>query len=134
MKLATTIQEKCMRPIAIAATLFVALAALPASAPRAAAAVAAGDNDAQFYCFWVDSRHNRYATTPLFAGQVAQAEDITRRFAQAMRARDDGKGRVYDCGYARDARKAAQDRHRLSAVHQTRGFEVVALAWTDDAN
>ena len=114
-----------MRPTVVAATLLAALAALPASAPRAA-----GTDDAQFYCFWVDSKHNQYATTPLFAGQVAQADEITKRFARAMRAANDRKGRVYDCGYARDAKKAAHDRVRLSAVHQTRGFDVVTVNWS----
>ena len=50
------------------------------------------------------------------------------------RAANDRKGRVYDCGYARDPKQAAQDRHRLSAVHQTRGFVVVAVNWTGGAD
>ena len=117
-----------MRPLALA-TLLAVLAALPASEARAA-----GSDDAQFYCFWVDSRLDQFATTPLFAGRAADADDITRRFAQAMRARDDRKGRVYDCGYARDPKQAAHDRVRLSAVHQTRGFKVLALDWSGGAD
>ena len=112
-----------MRPLACAAPLLLALA-LPAA--HAAAPVA---EEAAFFCYWVDGEHKQAATTGMFRAPIAQADDITERFAKTMRSESKAKGRVYDCGWRRSPVQAEQDRDSLRAAHLAKGFTVSDVNW-----
>ena len=103
----------------------VLLAAATSLSPVATAA----QDEASFFCYWVDGAHKQAAITDLFPGRVAQADDISAQFAKAMRRENQGKGRVYDCGWRRDAVQAAQDREHLRTAHASQGYAVADIDW-----
>jgi hypothetical protein len=106
------------------------LLAVLLSAPGAAAASPSNaPEEASFFCYWIDGAHKQAAITGLFPGRVAQADDIGAQFAKAMRQIGKGKGRVYDCGWRRDATQAAQDREHLRTAHANQGYAVADIDW-----
>jgi hypothetical protein len=105
-------------------TVFIALSQAQPSAARAEPG-----GEAAFFCFWIDNVHKQAATTALFRGQVAGAEDISSEFMKAMRRDANVKGRVYDCGWRRDPVQAEQDRQSLRGAHAAKGFTVLDVNW-----
>jgi hypothetical protein len=121
-----TLREPHAMRLAALASLatFIALSLAPAARARAGAG-----GEAAFFCFWIDNAHKQAATTALFRAQVADADDISSAFAKAMRRDAKGKGRVYDCGWRRDAVSAEQDRQSLRAAHVAKGFALLDVNW-----
>jgi hypothetical protein len=116
-----------MRQLALIALLALAPAALLASEPAAAPAAPA---EASFFCFWTDTAHKQVGTTGLFTAKASEADHVTDLFVEAMMRGAKIPGRVYDCGWRRDAAQAAADREKLRAAHAQKGFAVEDIAWT----
>jgi hypothetical protein len=107
----------------------VLLAALLSSSAVATPSHPPSPEQASFFCYWVDGAHKQAAITDLFPARVAQADDISAQFAKAMRKEGKGKGRVYDCGWRRDAAQAAQDREHLRTAHASQGYAITDFDW-----
>ena len=116
-----------MRQLAFAALLALAPVALLANEPAAAPAAPA---EASFFCYWTDAAHKQVGTTALFTAKASEADHVTDAFVEAMMRGAKIQGRVYDCGWRRDAAQAAADREKLRTAHEHKGFKVEDIAWT----
>jgi hypothetical protein len=119
-----------MRQLALAAVFILAPAALLAAEPAAAPAPAPAAAEVSYFCYWTDAAHKQMGTTSLFAAKLADDGQVSDLFLDAMRRDSKIAGRVYDCGYRRDAAQAAADREKIRTAYAQKGFTVEDIAWT----
>jgi len=117
-----------VRQLALAAVFTFAPAALLAAEP--AAAPAAAPAEVSYFCYWTDAAHKQMGTTALFTAKLAEEERVSAAFVDAMLRDAKISGRVYDCGYRRDAAQAAADREKIRSAYAEKGFKVEDIAWT----
>ena len=83
-----------------------------------------------FFCYWVDATTKQVATTDIFPGDRAMAEDIKGVFAMDMAQQNRGKARMYDCAWREGPREAADELERLRYTHASNGFKVGTINWS----
>jgi hypothetical protein len=85
-----------------------------------------------FYCYWIDQARMTVATTGIFPGEKAMADDISGRFASDMRrgAGARGAGRMYDCAWYKSPQEAANELGQFRDRHAYNRFHVESVDWS----